>query len=169
SNYVALGQLENAERLLTGNLEMAEKRQLWEVYVETTISLFEFYIAKGNERLAFAAIERGLEKIHVTNTGRLQLKLYRRLVDHYRQVVDFRNSFTYLRRRISIRDSAINASQAELMRELSVKYEADRKSDQIARLHLMNTQERRTKAIYFAGLVLLALVLLLIFVLLRRI
>lgn len=169
SNYVALGQLENAERLLTGNLEMAEKRQLWEVYVETTISLFEFYIAKGNERLAFAAIERGLEKIHVTNTARLQLKLYRRLVDHYRQVGDFRNAFTYLRRRISIRDSAINASQAELMRELSVKYEADRKSDQIARLHLMNTQERRTKAIYFAGLVLLALVLLLVFVLLRRI
>src|SRR5690606_5167942 len=106
---------------------------------------------------------------HVTNTARLQLKLYRRLVDHYRQVGDFRNAFTYLRRRISIRDSAINASQAELMRELSVKYEADRKSDQIARLHLMNTQERRTKAIYFAGLVLLALVLLLIFVLLRRI
>lgn len=169
SNYVALGQLEDAERLLKGNLETAEKRQLWEVYVETTISLFEFYIAKGDERLAFVAIERGLEKIHVTNTARLQLKMFDKLVDHYQEVGDFRNAFTYLRRRIGVRDSVINASQVELMRELSVKYEADRKSDQIARLHKMNTQERRAKAFYFGGLVLLVGVLLLIFVLLRRI
>lgn len=169
SNYVALGQLGEAEHLLNGNLEMAEKRQLWEVYVETAISLFEFHIATGSERLAFAAIERGLEKIHITNTVRLQLKMYDRLVDHYREIGDSRVAFTYLKRRIGVQDSAVNASQAELMRELAVKYEADRKSEQIARLHRMNTQEMRTKAIYFTGLVLSVGVLLLIFILLRRI
>ena len=169
SNYVALGQLDDAERLLEGNLEMAEKRQLWEVYVETTISLFEFYMAKAKEQLAFATIKRGLEKIHVTNTARLQLKIYDRLVDHYREVGDSRNAFIYLRRRIVVRDSVMNATQVELMRELAVKYEADRKSEQIARLHTMNAEERRTKAIYLTGLVLLVGVLLLIFVLLRRI
>lgn len=169
SNYIALGQLEEAGRLLQGSLETAENMQQWEVYVETAISLFEFHIAEGDERTAFAAMERGLEKVHVTNTDRLQLKMFDKLVDYYRAAGDFRNAFTYLRRKISVQDSLTDASKNELMREFSVKYEADRKNDQIARLRLMNAEERRIKAIYFIGLVLLVAILLLIFLLLRRI
>ncbi len=169
SNYIALGRLDDAGRLLQGNLETAESRQLWEIYMETAISLFEFYIAKGDEPAAFAAMRRGLAKVHVTNTTRLQLKMYDRMVDYYRDVGDFANAFAYLRRRINVQDSLLEVSQTELMREFSVKYEADRKSDQIAHLNTMNAAERRTKAAYLIGLMCVIGVLLVIFFLLRRI
>src|SRR5690606_35636848 len=80
SNYIALNRLDEAEKRLQGNLQQAEDLRLWEVFVETTISLFDFHVASGNEQAAFAAIEKGLSRIHINNTARMQLKIYDRLI-----------------------------------------------------------------------------------------
>lgn len=168
SNYIALGRIDEAEQLLQGNLREAEDKQLWETYVETAISLFELHVAKGNHRAALAALDEGLEKVHITNTARLQLKIYDKLVDYYKGRGDFEAAFTYLQQRNGIRDSTFTASQSEMMRELTVKYETDRKNDQITQLETLNERERRTNVIYLVGLVLLMLILAVIFWLLRR-
>ena len=169
SNYLALGRVDDAERLLQGNLQEAENKQLWEIYVETAISLFELHVAKGDERAAFAAIDEGLKKIHFTNTTRLQLKIYDKLIAYHEDKRDFGHAFAYLKRRNGIQDSVADASKSELMRDLAVKYETDRKNDQIAQLSMLNEEERRTNAIYLVGLMLLVGIVVLIFWLLRRI
>lgn len=168
SNYIALNRLDEAEERLQGNLQQAEELRLWEVFVETTISLFDFHMASGNERAAFAAIEQGLSRIHLNNTARMQLKIYGRLIDHYEKKGDFQRAFSYLARQDALQDSVFNADKRDFMREMTVKYETDRKADQIHRLQLENNRERRLSTAYLAGLVLLGLIIFLIAALFRR-
>lgn len=168
-HYIALDRLDEAEKRLQGNLQQAEHLQLWETYVEAAISLFELHLARGNEAAAFAAIEQGLSRIHMNNTARMQLKIYDRLIRYYEEKGAFQKAFNYLTERNSIQDSAFNAEKGDFMREMTVKYETDRKNDQISQLELENQRERRVKTAYLAGLVLLVLIVLLVIVLLRRI
>lgn len=169
SNYTALNRVDEAEQLLRGNLQEAERLRLWEIYVETAISLFELHLAKGNEAAAFAAIEQGLSRIHMNNTARMQVKIYDRLISYYEQKGDFRQAYSYLTKRNSTADSVFNAEKGDFMREMTVKYETDRKNDQISQLELENERERRVKTVYLTGLVALVLIVLLIAGLLRRI
>ena len=168
-HYIALNRLDEAEACLQGNLQQAEHLRLWEDFVETAISLFELHLAKGNEAAAFAAIEQGLSRIHMNNTARMQLKIYDRLIRYYEEKGAFRKAFDYLTERNSIQDSAFTAEKGDFMREMTVKYETDRKNDLIRQLAFENERERRVKMAYLAGLVLLVLIVLLVIVLLRRI
>lgn len=168
-HYIALNRLDEAEACLQGNLQEAERLRLWEDFVETAISLFELHLAKGDEAAAFAAIEQGLSRIHMNNTARMQLKIYDRLIRYYEEKGAFRKAFNYLTERNSIQDSAFNAEKGNFMREMTVKYETDRKNDLIHQLESENERERRVKMAYLAGLVLLVFIVLLVIVLLRRI
>src|SRR5690606_17530045 len=169
SNYIALNRLDEAEKRLQGNLQQAEDLRLWEVFVETTISLFDFHVASGNEQAAFAAIEKGLERIHINNTARMQLKLYDRLIDYYEEKGDFYQAFTCLERQNALEDSVFASDKRDFMREMTVKYETERKADQISQLQLENDRERRLSTVYLAGLVLLGLIIFFIVGLFRRI
>jgi|GEM_PF-1336013 len=168
-NYIALNQLDEAEQLLRGNLRETERLQLWETYVETAISLFDFHVARGNEVAAFEAIEQGLSRIHMNNTARMQLKIYDRLINYYEQKGGFREAFTYITERNAIQDSVFNVDKRDFMREMTVKYETDRKNDQISQLELDNQRERRIKTVYLVGLLVFAAIIFLIARLLRRI
>lgn len=168
-NYIVLDRLDEAEACLQGNLQQAERLRLWEDFIETAISLFELHLAKGNEAEAFAAIEKGLSRIHMNNTARMQLKIYDRLVDYYEKKGDFQQAFGYLARRDTLQDSVFNADKRDFMREMTVKYETDRKAAQISQLQLENNRERRLNTAYLAGLVLLAVIIFLIGTLFRRI
>ncbi len=169
SNYIALNRLDEAEKRLQVNLKQAEHLRLWEVFVETTISLFDFQVARGNEPAAFAAIEQGMSRIHINNTARMQLKVYDRLIDHYEQKGDFQQAFDCLTKQDALQDSVFNADKLDFMREMTVQYETDRKVDQIGQLQHENIQKRKVNTTYLAGLVLLVLIIFLIAVLLRRI
>src|SRR5690606_13670960 len=76
--------------------------------------------------------------------------------------------FSYLARQDTLQDSVFNADKRDFMREMTVKYETDRKADQIHRLQLENNRERRLSTAYLAGLVLLGLIIFLIAALFRR-
>lgn len=169
SIYTDLGDLIKAEKILEGNLEQTYEKNLWELYVETSLSLFELHIAKGEERKAFAYLEQGLEKIHYMETDRLQLKIYEKLIQFYRNNNDYKQAFEYLQRYNELQDSVNEASQTELMRELTVKYQTDRKNDQIAQLQVQNENEQRIKRIYLLIIGLTIVVMIYIFLLLRRI
>lgn len=169
SNYIALGRLDDAEKRLEGNLREAEHLRLWEVFVETAISLFDFQLARGNESAAFAAIEQGLSRIRINNTARMQLKIYNRLVDHYEKKGDFQRAFDYLARQDAVQDSVFNADKRDFMREMAIKYETERKTDQISQLQVENQEKRRHNMVYLMGLVLLTLIIFLIIALFRRI
>lgn len=169
ANYVALGRIDEAETLLQGNLEEAETKRLWELYVETSISLFDLYVAKGYQAAAFEVIEQGLGKIDITNTSRLKLKIYQKLIDYYREVGDYENAFAYMQRHVHVQDSVFDASKTDMMREFTVKYEADRKNDQIAQLEMLHKKEKRMNTLYLIGLMILASIVALIILLLRRI
>lgn len=169
SNYILAGDLERAEKLLQGNLEEAAEKKLWAVYVETTISLFEFYVARGEVQTAFELIGQGLDKIHITQTARLQMKIYDRLSDYYRQTGDFENAFAYMKRHQRMQDSIQDAMRTDFMQELTVRYETDRKNDRIAQLQLLHESEQFNKRLYLSGLLLAIGILVCIFLLLRRI
>lgn len=169
SNYIALGRLDDAEKRLEGNLREAEHLRLWEVFVETAISLFDFQLARGNESAAFAAIEQGLSRIRINNTARMQLKIYNRLVDHYEKKGDFQRAFDYLARQDAVQDNVFNADKRDFMREMAIKYETERKTDQISQLQVENQEKRRHNMVYLMGLVLLTLIIFLIIALFRRI
>src|SRR5690606_30858789 len=98
----------------------------------------------------------------------MQLKIYGRLIDHYEKKGDFQRAFSYLARQDALQDSVFNADKRDFMREMTVKYETDRKADQIHRLQLENNRERRLSTAYLAGLVLLGLIIFLIAALFRR-
>src|SRR5690606_700418 len=123
SDYVALSRLNEAEQLLRGNLQEAERLRLWEIFVETAISLFDFHVARGDEAAAFAAMEQGLSRIHINNTARMELKIYDRLINYYEQKSDFRQAFLYLNKRNSVQDSVFNVDKGDFMREMMVKYQ----------------------------------------------
>ena len=169
SNYVDQGKLKTAETMLTGILEDAEHNEHWEVYVETCISLFKLYIEKGNNEKAYNIIAQGFDKIGSSNNARLKMKIYETKAEHFRNIQDYKKAFENLEQEIQLKDSVFDITQNEMLRELSVKYQTDRKNDQIQQLEVINSKEKRIKQIYLFGLLLVFLVLIFIFTLLRRI
>lgn len=169
SNYVTLERLYDAQALLRNNLAEAERRQHWEVYVETTISLFELFVAQHRPEEAFEVMGRGLQKIHITNTTRLQLKIYDKLIAHYESQQDFQEAFSYLKKRNDIQEHVAEASQTDLMRELTVKYETERKADEIQKLTLLNAQKEKLLRNSLIGVLVLGIIITVIAFLLKRI
>ena len=169
SNYIDQGKLKEADSLLEGILETSEENRQWEVYVETCISLFKLNIQQGKTERAFQIIDQGLEKIGSSNSNRLRLKIYETKAEHFRNIQDYEKAFENLEKQIELKDSVFDITQNEMLRELSVKYQTDRKNDQIQQLEVINSKEKRIKQIYLFGLLLVFLVLIFIFTLLRRI
>ncbi|MFN2260726.1 MAG: ATP-binding protein [Psychroflexus sp.] len=169
SNFVDQGKLKEADSLLVGILEESEKTRQWEVYVETCISLFKLNIKKGDTEKAFNIIDDGLQKIGDSNSNRLRLKIYDTKAEFFHKNQDYERAFEFLNKQIVLKDSVFDESQNEMLRELGVKYQTDRKNDQIAQLEVINSKEKRIKQIYLFGLLFLLFVLVFIFFLLRRI
>src|SRR5690606_5406489 len=147
----------------------AEQRKLWELYVETAISLFDVYAAKGETDKAHNILNTGMAHAHYTNSNRLHAKIYEKLIEYYAEQSDYENAFAYQQKFKAVQDSLFDQSKSDFMQELTVKYETDRKNDHITQLEILNEKERRINTFYLVGLVLTIAVLLLIFVLLRRI
>ncbi len=169
SNYIDQGKLKEADSLLEGILETSEENRQWEVYVESCISLFKLNIQQGKTEKAFQIIDQGLEKIGSSNSNRLRLKIYETKAEHFRNIQDYEKAFENLEKQIELKDSVFDITQNEMLRELSVKYQTDRKNDQIQQLEVINSKEKRIKQIYLFGLLLVFLILIFIFMLLRRI
>ena len=169
AEYVTHNRIEEAEAILLKNLKEAEQRKLWELYVETAISLFDVYVAKGETNKAHNILNTGMAHAHYTNSNRLHSKIYEKLIEYYAEQRDYENAFAYQQKFKAIQDSLFDQSKSDFMQELTVKYETDRKNDHITQLEILNEKERRINTFYLVGLVLTIAVLLLIFVLLRRI
>lgn len=169
SNYTKIGKLKEAEQLLVGGLEQMEERQLWMPYVETTISLFDYYLALGNTQEALIVINRGMEKIHYSETNRLRLKIYDRLINYYQEINNYRVAFDYLTKRNQVADSISTAISGDLMRELTVRYETERKNERITQLTSLNEKEKSLNKVFVLSILLLVFIMLLIGWLLRRI
>ncbi len=169
SNYTKIGRLVEAEALLKDNLGQLEQRQLWMPYVETTISLFDYYIAIGNPAAALKVIDSGMEKIHYSQTDRLTMKIYDRLIAYYEGNKNYPQAFYYLNERNQLADSISNATKGDLMRELTVRYETDRKNARISQLTTLNEKERNRNRVFGLSILLLVSIMILIGLLLRRI
>lgn len=169
SNYTKTGRLVEAEALLKGNLEQLEQRQLWMPYVETTISLFDYYIAVGNPAEAMKVIDSGMEKIHYSQTDRLTMKIYDRLIAYYEENKNYPQAFHYLTERNHLADSISHATKGDLMRELTVRYETDRKNVRISQLTSLHEKERNRNKVFGLSILLLIFIMVLIGLLLRRI
>jgi len=169
SNYTKAGRLEEAERLLIGGLENLEERRLWMPYVETTISLFDYYLAIGNAEEALKVIDRGMEKIHYSETNRLRIKIYDRLIEYYQDINNYSQAFAYLTRRNQIADSISAAASGDLMRELTVRYETERKNERISQLTSLNEREKMLNKVFILSILLLIFIMIIIGWLLKRI
>src|SRR5690606_21123675 len=83
AEYVTHNRIEEAETILLKNLKEAEQRKLWELYVETAISLFDVYAAKGETDKAHNILNTGMAHAHYTNSNRLHAKIYEKLIEYY--------------------------------------------------------------------------------------
>ncbi len=169
SNYIEQGLLNKAEKLLDGILAYASKNQDYELYVETSISLFKLYIKKGNTEKAFSIINDAESKIGTSNSNRLVLKILDTKVNYFKEKQEFQEAFSLLKKKTELQDSIFKASKTELQRELNVKYQTDLKNERIDQLEIINQKEKSIRQIYLVGILVLAGVVLLIILLLRRI
>ena len=169
SNYIEQGLLYQAEKLLDGILAFALKTQDFELYVETSISLFKLNIKKGKTEQALEIINEAQEKIGISNANRLLLKIQGTKTDYYKNAGNFEKAFSLLEKKIDLQDSIYNATQREMQRELSVKYQTDLKNERIDQLEIINQKEKRIRQFYLIGIIVLASVVVLIILLLRRI
>ena len=169
SNYIEQGLLNKAEKLLDGILMYASKNQDYELYVETSISLFKLYIKKGNTEKAFSIINDAESKIGTSNSNRLVLKILDTKVNYLKEKQEFQEAFSLLKKKTELQDSIFKASKTELQRELNVKYQTDLKNERIDQLEIINQKEKSIRQIYLVGILVLAGVVLLIILLLRRI
>ena len=169
SNYIEQGFLSQAEKLLDGILTFALKNQDFELYVETSISLFKLNIKKGKKEQAIEIINEAQENIGTSNANRLLLKIQETIADYYKDVGNFEKAFSLLEKKIELQDSINKATKRDLQRELNVKYQTDLKNERIDQLEIINQKEKRIRQFYLIGIIVLAGVVVLIILLLRRI
>ena len=169
SNYIEQDLLNKAENQLDGILAYASLNQDFELYAETSISLFKLNIKKGKVEQAFKIIKDAENNIGTSNSNRLVLKILDAKVDYFNKKQDYQKAFSLLERKINLQDSIYSATKNELQRELSVKYQTDLKNERIDQLEIINQKEKSIRQIYLAGITVLGGVVVLIVLLLRRI
>lgn len=169
SNYIKKGLLDNAETLLLNTLLKTEEKQFFENYTQTCISLSELYIAKKNPEKALTILEKGLEKAEIINAQKLKMKIFERFVNHFYEKKDYKKAFEFQKKFSTIKDTIFDVSKNRTIRELSVKYETDKKNAEIEKLARQRKEENRKNNFYLAGLMILLAILLLIAFLLKYI
>lgn len=169
SCYLEVGKVNMAEKILANNLQRSEELKIWETYVETTISLFDFYIAQNNIIKAFEYINKGLSNSHHSNQKRLKIKIYDKLIYFYADKGNYEDAFNYQEQQSVIRESLLSTTKNNTIRELTVKYETDLKNSRIEKLENLNKEEKRLKRIYLGILGVAIIVVLLISFLMNRI
>ena len=169
SNYVEQQKYQKAEELLDGLLDLASKNQDFELLVETSITLFKLNVQKGRTDKAFRTIDNAEENIGVSNSNRLLLKILDTKVNYFKDKGRYEKAFPLLEKKIKLQDSINGATRKDLQRELNVKYQTDLKNERIDQLEIINQKEKRIRQIYLVGMIVLAGIVILVILLLRRI
>ncbi len=169
SNYIEQQKIQEAEQQLKGILKFASTNQDFELFVETSISLFKLNIKKGKTERAFKILSRAENNIGTSNSNRLLLKILDTKLTYFKNKNEYQKAFSLLESKVKLQDSVYAATKRDLQRELNVKYQTNLKNEQINNLELVNAKEKRINQFYLFGLIFLLIVLITIFLLLRRI
>lgn len=123
-------------------------------------SLANIYLKLNNAAKSIEYAKRDLEHCQTNNLTYRKQFSYETLSDVYSEMGDYNSANVYLKSYVSLRDSILSEDKNARIAEMQVKYESERKDNEILKVKLEKETDaaraRKQKTILFVGLLLFA-------------
>lgn len=145
--YSNSGDHEQAIIYFEKSLEMKREKYDPVGMITTLTNLADNYNKTGNKPKAYQTAMEAL-KMHKEHDFYLQEGLlYGVLADYYASIGDYKNGYTYSTKVVMWRDSIYSIEKQEALSEMEVKYESEKKDQQIKMAKLLTDQEKDKRVI----------------------
>ena len=155
--YRKLGKPDSAMLMLTKAVETYKTLQNGSSYAEALYGIGNLYVDKQNYNKAKEKFATGLQKsVEVADKNNIKTG-YKLLSDLYSATRDYKKSLEYFLRYSDMKDSIFNRERSNVIEELQIRYEVDKKQQKIESQGFIIAQKKRQITFALIGIAVITL------------
>ena len=152
------GDLSNANTYLIQTLDLFRKSGRLEEVVKIQIQIARNYLEQGELTQSLTLASKALETAEKMQSFELSRQVLETLIEAYRRKGEFKKALSAQEQMMVVQDSILNQAKARQITEMQTRYETKKKEQEITLLQKEKEQQAFLRNAFFAGLVLIVII-----------